>query len=160
VTDIKDRYAPLSPDVSFSCLAEEGAFLALDPGKKRIGIALSDLRRVIASPLAVLVRKKFTIDSQELITLIAQHNVCALIIGFPLNMNGTEGGASQSVRDFSINLQEKVSCPIIFWDERWTSQAAERTLLACNMSRKSRGTVLDKLAATLILQSFLDYYNS
>ena len=128
----------------------------LDLGSKTIGIALSDTMQTIASGLITLKRKKFSKDAEQVLELADEHDVAGFIIGLPLNMDGSEGPRVQSTKAFVRNFGELTDLPIIFWDERLSSKAAERTLLDADASRKRRSEVIDKLAATYILQGALD----
>ncbi len=131
--------------------------LGLDLGGKTIGLALTDVMRTIASPLTTIRRTKFKIDAQTLIDLIETHEVGGLVLGLPLNMDGSEGPRCQSTRTFAINLLEKIDIPIAFWDERLSSAAVERILIGeVDMTRKRRKEVVDKAAAAYILQGALD----
>ena len=133
-----------------------GRLLGLDVGSKTIGLALSDMTRAVATPLTTIKRTKFTKDAGELSEIIENHEIFALVIGLPLNMDGSEGPRAQSVRAFARNLSSHVSLPVAFWDERLSTAAAERTLLEADASRKRRGEVIDKMAAAIILQGALD----
>ena len=137
-------------------LLQSQRLLGLDLGKKSIGLALSDPGRIIASPLETLQRTRFSADVETLRTLMDKHGIGALVIGLPLNMDGSEGPRCQSVRQFADNLLEKMDVPIAFWDERLSTVAVTRTLLEAGMSRKRRGEVVDKMAAAYILQGALD----
>jgi putative Holliday junction resolvase len=128
----------------------------LDLGEKTIGIALSDVMLTVATPLETLARGKFTLDAQKLIDLVAKHKVAGLVIGLPLNMNGTEGPAAQSARAFARNFDAKHPMPILFWDERLSTAAVTRTLIEADVSRSKRKEVVDKMAASFILQGVLD----
>ena len=128
----------------------------LDLGEKTIGIALSDVMLTVATPLETLARGKFTLDAQKLIDLIAKHKVGGLVIGLPLNMNGTEGPSAQSARAFARNFDAKHPMPILFWDERLSTTAVTRTLIEADVSRAKRKEVVDKMAASFILQGVLD----
>jgi len=130
--------------------------LGLDVGSKTIGLALSDTTRAVATPLTTIKRIKFTRDVVELSEIIETHDISALVIGLPLNMDGSEGPRSQSVRAFARNLASHISLPVTFWDERLSTAAAERTLLEADASRKRRSEVIDKMAAAIILQGALD----
>ena len=130
--------------------------MGLDLGSKTIGIALSDPGLTIASPKLTLRRTKFKADAQELHGLIEADCVGGLVIGLPLNMDGSEGPRCQSVRQFATNLLGEFEIAIAFWDERLSTVSAERTLLEADMSRKRRGEVIDKMAAAIILQGALD----
>jgi len=131
--------------------------LGLDLGSKTIGLALSDVGRSIASPYKTLKRTKFTANANELKDIIGTEGIGALVIGLPLNMDGSAGPAAQSARDFAINLSGVIDEPITMWDERLSTVAVERTLLEADMTRKRRSEVVDKLAATFILQGALDH---
>ena len=131
--------------------------MSLDLGKKNIGIAISDQNLVIASPFKVLKRKTFTKDANELISIIKDNSVGGLIIGWPLNMNGTEGPMCLKVRNFSIMFLKIYDIPISFQDERLSTVAVERNMISSNTSRKKRSKIIDSIAATWILQTSLDY---
>ncbi len=130
--------------------------LGLDLGSKTIGVALSDTLCNIATAMEIIRRTKFTKDAERLITIISEQNVGGLILGFPLNMDGTEGPRCQSTRQFAVNISEKIDIPIAFWDERLSTMAVTRTLLEADASRKRRKELIDKLAAAYILQGALD----
>jgi len=131
--------------------------MGLDLGSKTIGIALSDIMLTVASPLETIQRTKFTKDAMHLQDLIRKHEVGALVLGMPLNMDGSEGPRCQSTRDFAHNFQTRMDIPIAVWDERLSTSAVERMLVNdVDMTRKRRGEVIDKLAATYILQCALD----
>ena len=130
--------------------------LGLDLGTKTIGIALSDIMCRIATPMEIIKRVKFTKDAQRLVTIIEEQNVGGLILGFPLNMDGTEGPRCQSTRQFIVNISEKTALPIALWDERLSTIAVTRTLLEADTSRKRRKEVVDKMAAGYILQGALN----
>ncbi len=131
--------------------------MGLDLGSKTIGIALSDVLHMIASPLETVRRKKFRDDLARLSAIIMDHEVGGVLLGLPLNMDGTEGSRCQSTRAFADNLGKVVDLPVTFWDERLSTTAVERMLVNdVDMSRKRRGEVIDKLAAVYILQGFLD----
>ncbi len=130
--------------------------MGLDVGSKTIGVALSDLGRTIATPTVTVRRRKFTADAQVLRGIIEENEVCGLVIGLPLNMDGSEGPRCQSVRQFAANLLGQIDIPTAFWDERLSTVTAERALLEADMSRKRRAEVIDKMAAAIILQGALD----
>lgn len=134
--------------------------IGLDLGEKTIGIALSDILRTVATPLVTLSRGKFTADAKTLVELIEKHAVGGIVIGLPLNMNGTEGPSSQSARAFARNFETRRSIPLLFWDERLSTTAVTRTLLEADMSRARRKEVVDKMAASFILQGVLDAIRS
>jgi putative Holliday junction resolvase len=130
--------------------------LGLDIGSKTVGLALSDVSRAIATPLETLRRGKFRDDAQWLLKLVAEHDVGALVLGLPVNMDGSEGPRCQSVRQFAANLLAVADLDITFWDERLSTVAAERAMLEADMSRKKRAENVDKIAAAYILQGLLD----
>ena len=133
--------------------------LGLDIGKKTIGLALSDLGLKIASPLKILRRSKFTSDSTTLLSLIATESVGGLVIGWPLNMNGSVGPRCDSVRDFAHAFLKLQDIPIAFQDERMSTRAVESAMMAADMTRAQRAKRRDSLAACWILQSALDLVN-
>jgi putative Holliday junction resolvase len=130
--------------------------IGLDLGTKTIGIALSDVGRQIASPLETIRRVKFTPDVARIVSLCATHAVGGLVIGLPLNMDGSEGPRAQSSRSFARNLKPLLPLPVLFFDERLSTAAVTRTLIEADASRARRGELVDKLAAAYILQSCLD----
>ncbi len=133
--------------------------LGLDLGEKTIGLAISDRGLKVASPLETIRRAKFTKDAQALAALCEERGVGGLVLGLPVNMDGSEGPRCQSVRQFAANLAELAgfTLPIAFWDERLSTAAVERVLVGeADMSRKRRGQVVDKMAAAYILQGALD----
>lgn len=132
------------------------AIVGLDLGEKTIGVAISDLRRSVATPIEVIRRVKFTQDAARLLDLLAARNVEGIVLGLPLNMDGSEGPRVQSTRAFAANLARLTNLPIIFWDERLSTVAAERALLEADTSRKRRKEVIDQVAAGYILQGALD----
>ena len=134
--------------------------LGLDVGAKTVGLALSDSGWTVATPLETIRRTKFTKDADYLFALIDRREVGGLVIGLPVNMNGTEGPRCQSVRQFAANLLKLRDLPIVFWDERWSTAAAERALLEADTSRRKRADVIDKVAASYILQGALDRLKS
>ena len=148
---LKDFAAALNPGARL---------IGIDLGAKTIGLALSDVRRTIASPLETLPRTKFAADSDKLLSLCAEHGVGGVIIGLPVNMDATEGPRAQSTRAFARNLARKTALPITFWDERLSTAAVTRTLLQADASRARRAQLVDKLAAAYILQGFLDRLSS
>lgn len=137
-----------------------GPLLGLDPGTKTIGIAVSDGTRLIASPVETIKRKKFTPDAAKLFEIYKTKGASALVIGLPVNMDGSFGPRVQSVKDFASNLLNIKDVPIFFWDERLSTSAVTRTLLEADTSRAKRAEAVDKLAATYILQGVLDRLRS
>ncbi len=139
-----------------AALPEGRAIAGLDLGTKTIGVAVSDLRRGIATPVLTIRRVKFTTDAAALAALVAERRIAGLILGLPLNMDGSEGPRAQATRAFARNLVRVVPLPIGFWDERLSTVAAERALLEADTSRKRRAEVIDNVAAGYILQGVLD----
>ena len=129
--------------------------LGMDPGTKTIGLALSDLTLTIATPLEIIRRTKFKSDVTRLKEIVEKENVGGFVIGWPVNMNGTEGPRCQSTRAFSDNLTEVFDLPQVLWDERLSTSAVERTLIEADSSRMRRKQVIDKMAAAYILQGAL-----
>ncbi len=141
-----------------SALPSGQRLLGLDLGSKTIGLAISDSGLAVASPLETIRRKKFTADAEALIALIGERGIGALVLGLPKNMDGSEGPRAQSTRQFATNLLEKIDIPIALWDERLSTAEVERVLIdQADMTRKRRGEVIDKMAASVILQGFLDF---
>ncbi len=132
------------------------AICGLDLGTVTIGVAVSDTLRRVATPLETIKRKKFTVDAQALQKIIADRDIAGIVLGLPLNMDGSEGPRVQSTRAFARNLERLTDLPITFWDERLSTVAAERALLEADTSRKRRGEVIDHVAAGFILQGLLD----
>lgn len=139
-----------------AALPDFGRCLGLDLGTKTIGIACSDLARQVATPHSTLRRTSFKAVSASLLAVIAETEAQGLVLGLPVNMNGTEGPRAQSTRAFARNLATLTPIPIAFWDERLSTAAVTRTLLDADASRARRAEVIDKLAATYILQGALD----
>lgn len=137
-------------------LPRHGAVAGLDLGTKTIGVAVSDVMRSVASPLTTIRREKFTLDAQALLKIVADRALTGLILGLPMNMDGSEGPRCQSTRAFARNLEKLTPLPIGFWDERLSTVAAERAMLEADLSRKRRAEVIDHVAAGFILQGALD----
>jgi putative Holliday junction resolvase len=130
--------------------------IGLDVGTKTIGLALSDTRLVIASPLETIRRQRFRDDMAALFALIDRHEVGGLVIGLPLRMEGGDGPRTQSVRQFARNLLALREIPVAFCDERLSTAAVTREMIAHDMTRKRRAEIVDRVAAAYILQGFLD----
>ena len=154
------------PAKAHSAVMDAGAFaralpagarlLGLDVGTKTVGIALSDVTRTIASGLTTLARTKFQADARRLLALADEHRIGGFVVGMPVNLDGSEGPRAQATRAFARSLAKLTPLAILLWDERLSTVAAERTLLEADMSRRRRAQVIDKVAATLILQGALD----
>ena len=145
-----------TPTEFAAALPERGAVCGLDLGTVTIGVAVSDTYRQIATPLLTIKRKKFSQDAQELEALIVKRSIVGIVLGLPVNMDGSEGPRAQSTRAFARNFARIHDLPIGFWDERLSTVAAERALLEADTSRKRRGDVIDHVAAGFILQGLLD----
>jgi len=137
-------------------LPPSGALLGLDLGTKTIGVALSDAGRRIASPLAVIGRTKFGADAEALLRHADLHHAVGMVIGLPLNMDGSEGPRAQATRAFARNLADRTALPLALWDERLSTAAVDRVLIAADRSRARRAELIDKMAAAYILQGALD----
>jgi len=147
----------LDDATAFLALLPPGrALMGLDLGTQTVGIAVSDAFRRVASPLETLRRQGFRKDAEALLAMAAARQICGLVLGLPRNMDGSEGPRCQSVRAFARNLGGLSPLPVTFWDERLSTVAAERALLEADTSRKRRAEVIDRVAASYILQGFLD----
>jgi putative Holliday junction resolvase len=150
--------APVLDDAAaFARILPPGrALLGLDFGTKTIGVAVSDTLRSVASPLETIRRTRFGADAARLLAIAEGRAAGGLVIGLPRNMDGSEGPRAQSTRAFARNLSGLTALPIVFWDERLSTVAAERALLEVDASRRRRAEVIDQVAAGYILQGFLD----
>jgi putative Holliday junction resolvase len=128
----------------------------LDLGEKTIGVAVSDRGLSFAHPRPVIVRRKFTLDAKALLDLLMKDNVGAVAMGLPVNMDGSEGPRAQASRAFVRNIAKLTDLPFVFWDERLSTVAAERTLIEMDFSRQKRAGKIDSAAAAFILQGVLD----
>jgi putative Holliday junction resolvase len=148
----------LYPSISeFSAsLPEYRRIIGLDVGTTTIGIALSDISRMIASPMETIHRTKFSKDMERLKAIIAEHHVAGLVIGWPVNMDGSEGPRCQSTKQFARNVEAQLSLPSVMWDERMSSMAVDKAMLEADLSRQKRDKHIDKLAASYILQGALE----
>ena len=147
-----------TPSEMVVALPINSRLLGLDVGSKTIGLAVSDSARKVSTPINTMWRSKFSKDVLKLGEIIAERNAAGLVLGLPVLMDGTEGSACQSVRQFAANLDEALNTHVTFWDERLSTSAVERALInEADMSRVRRAQVVDKLAAAYILQGALDY---
>lgn len=137
-------------------LPARGALLGLDLGTKTIGVSVSDPDRRLATGVETVARTAFTKDAARLLALAAERNAVGLVLGLPINMDGSEGPRAQSTRAFARNLARLTQLPIMFWDERLSTAAVERELIAADVSRAKRAAVIDEHAAIFILQGALD----
>ena len=146
----------VSPEELPGLLRRGSRLLGLDLGEKTIGLALSDTLLSIATPMQVLKRGKFAADAARLDIIISAQGVGGLVVGLPLNMNGSDGPSAQSARAFGRNWAARSPLPVVMQDERLSTSAVTRTLLEADTSRRRRGDVVDKMAAAYILQGALD----
>ncbi|MEM1396380.1 MAG: Holliday junction resolvase RuvX [Pseudomonadota bacterium] len=139
---------------------DRGALLGLDIGEKTIGVASCDPDRRLATPLETIARKKLTKDAERLAVLAHERQVVGLVVGLPLNMNGDEGPRAQSSRSIAAHLSRLLELPVAFWDERLSTVAVERDMIAADRSRAKRKEVIDAGAAAFILQGAIDRLSS
>jgi len=137
-------------------LPARGTLIGLDLGTKTIGVAASDPDRKLATGVETVARKTFTADARRVLALAAERSAVGFVLGLPINMDGSEGPRAQSTRAFARNLSKLTELPITFWDERLSTVAVERELIAADVSRKKRAAVIDQHAAAFILQGALD----
>lgn len=137
-------------------LPRHGRLMGLDLGEKTIGVAVGDPSHMIATPITTIRRTKFTEDAKHLLKLIDERQVAGLVIGLPLNMDGSEGPRCQSVRQFAANLAKIRDLPMAFWDERLSTVAVTRDMLTADLSRAKRAKIVDQSAAAFILQGAFD----
>ncbi|MFN3348183.1 Holliday junction resolvase RuvX [Pseudorhodoplanes sp.] len=142
---------------AWTLLPENGALLGLDLGTKTIGVAVCDPDRRLAAGVTTIARKAFQADAAMLLGLATERSAVAIVLGLPLNMDGSEGPRAQSTRAFARNLAKLTELPILFWDERLSTAAVERDLIAADASRARRAAVIDQHAAAFILQGALDF---
>ena len=147
--------APVSVAVIKSQMSAGQRLLGLDIGSKTIGLALSDTTLTIATPMETIKRTKFKVDVARLQEIVDAQNVGGFVLGWPVNMDGSEGPRCQSTMAFSKNLAEKINLPQALWDERLSTAAVERTLIEADRSRARRKQLVDKMAAAYILQGAL-----
>ena len=137
-------------------LPARGTLIGLDLGTKTIGVAASDPDRKLATGVETIARKTFTADARRVLALAAERSAVGFVLGLPINMDGSECPRAQSTRAFARNLRKLTELPIAFWDERLSTVAVERELIAADVSRKKRAAVIDQHAAAFILQGALD----
>ena len=137
-------------------LPPRGALIGLDLGSKTIGVAASDPDRRVAAPVETIERQRFSLDAQRILDLAAERRAAGLVLGLPINMDGSEGPRAQATRAFARNLARRTELPIALWDERLSTAAVERALIAADASRAKRKSVIDQHAAAYILQGALD----
>lgn len=148
---------PVMPLIDIAPLIpSRGALIGLDLGTKTIGVAASDPDRRLATGVETIARKTFTADAQRLLALADERRATGLVLGLPVNMDGSEGPRAQSTRAFARNLARLTELPIALWDERLSTAAVERDLIVADVSRSKRAAVIDQHAAAFILQGALD----
>ncbi|QJB68364.1 Holliday junction resolvase RuvX [Parasphingorhabdus halotolerans] len=141
--------------VFLSALPDGGRLLGLDIGTKTVGLALCDAQWTFATAAETIERRKFSKDLERITAVIAEQNIVGLVAGLPLNLDGSMSKQTQAAKAFAQNLKP-LGLPILLWDERWSTQAVERDLIASDVTRKKRGKVIDKMAAAYILQGAID----
>ncbi|MGP1353820.1 MAG: Holliday junction resolvase RuvX [Parasphingopyxis sp.] len=139
-----------------AALPDGGRLAGLDVGSKTIGVALCDAQWTFASAAETVKRRKFSQDLERLKTIFADQQVAGLVIGLPLNLDGTDSPQTQSTRAFARNLDQALDLPILLWDERWSTQAVERAMIDLDVTRKKRAAKVDAVAAEYILQGAID----
>jgi putative Holliday junction resolvase len=145
-----------TPQEFAAFLPRNAPIMGLDLGTVTIGVAVSDLRRHVATPLETVKRRKFTLDAARLLEIAGHRQIAGIVLGLPRNMDGSEGPRCQATRAFARNLTGLTDLPITYWDERLSTVAAERALLEADTSRKRRAELIDNVAASYILQGLLD----
>jgi len=145
---------PLAEAAQHFCA--RGVLIGLDLGTKTIGVAASDPDRKLATGIETVTRKTFTADAARIIALAAERSAVGFVLGLPINMDGSEGPRAQSTRAFARNLAKLIDLPVALWDERLSTAAVERELIAADVSRSKRAAVIDQHAAAFILQGALD----
>lgn len=148
--------AVLSLEDFAAALPEKGALMGLDPGGKRIGVAVSDPARKVAAPLETVARGKLAADAEALFRLYESRGCIGLVIGLPLNLDGRDGPSAQAARAYARNLNMIRETPILLWDERLSTAAVSRALIEADASRARRAALIDKAAAAYILQGALE----
>jgi putative Holliday junction resolvase len=149
--------APILPLAEAAAhLPPRGGLIGLDLGTKTIGVAASDPDRKLASGVETIARKTFTVDAARILALAAERKAAGFVLGLPLNMDGSEGPRAQSTRAFARNFARLTELPIALWDERLSTAAVERDLIAADASRAKRAAIIDQHAAAFILQGALD----
>ena len=141
---------------AIAVLPPRGVLIGLDLGSKMIGVAASDPDRRVAAPVETISRQRFNLDARRILDLAAERRAAGLVLGLPINMNGSEGPRAQATRTFARNLARLTELPIALWDERLSTAAVERALIAADASRAKRKNVIDQHAAAYILQGALD----
>jgi putative pre-16S rRNA nuclease len=139
-----------------SLIRKGDRLLGLDVGTKTIGMALSDTTLLVATPFDTIRRKRFREDAARLVAEIGRHRIGGIVVGLPISLDGSEGPRAQGVRQFARNLLAQIDLPLAFWDERLSTAAVEREMIAADLTRQRRAEIIDKVAAAYILQGLLD----
>ena len=143
-------------DAFAAALPAEGALMGVDSGTKTLGLAVSDATRLIASPLETLTRSKLAEDLSRLFSAYDHRRCAGVVIGLPLNLDGTSGPSAQRAKAFASNLRKARDLPVLLWDERWSTSAVQRQMIDADVSRKTRAEIVDAQAASFLLQGALD----
>ena len=138
-------------------IGNKSRLLGIDPGKKRIGLAISDEDKLVSTPLKTILKKKFFDLIKEIKEIIEENNIKGIVVGNPLNMDGSKGSSSQSSNDFARNLSNNISIPVTMWDERLSSEGAFKLSANIGVNTSKKIEKLDQNAASFILQGALDY---
>ena len=138
-------------------IGKKSRLLGIDPGKKRVGIAISDENKLVSTPLKTILKKNNTNVINDILEIIKENNIKGIVVGNPINMDGSKGSSSQSAKDFAKNLSNNISIPIVMWDERLSSQAAFNLSSSLDINTSKKVEKLDQNAASFILQGAIDY---
>ena len=138
-------------------IGKKSRLLGIDPGKKRVGIAISDENKLVSTPLKTIIKKNNTNVINDILEIIKENNIKGIVVGNPINMDGSKGSSSQSAKDFAKNLSNNISIPIVMWDERLSSQGAFNLSSNLNINTSKKVEKLDQNAASFILQGAIDY---
>ena len=149
-------HGPIAIEDLALSLPAKARLIGVDLGAKTIGLAISDVERRLASPLKTLPRGAFVRDAQALTAIFSEFDIAGIVLGLPLDLSGRDSPRAQSTRAFAHNLSKRTGLPIVFWDERFSTAAVTRSLIAHDVSRARRAQVIDKMAAAYILQGALD----
>ncbi len=157
INNIKYKIKMLDIEDFSKKLIKKSRLMGIDPGKKRVGIAISDENRIIATPLKVLVKNNFSIFVKDIQDIINEYSIDGIIVGNPLNLDGSKSNSSQSAKDLAINLSKNISKPITMWDERFSSEGAFNLTIDLNVNTSKKIKKLDENAAAFILQGALNF---
>jgi len=154
------KYNILSIDEFKTIIENNSRLLGIDPGNKNIGFAICDENKKVATPLKILQKSKFAVFIKQINLIIKENNIKGIVIGNPINMDGTSGKSSQSASDFAKNLSKNITIPITMWDERLSSEGSFKITKELNTNVTNRVNKLDKNAAAFILQGAIDYLSN